>query len=102
MVRLALDTGATRTLVNVAPLLVVGYTPEQASELIFVTTGSGVEHVPCLPVLSISALGRTRQDFSVLAHTLPQSAKIDGVLGLDFLRQGRLCIDFDLGHLTIE
>ena len=94
MVRLALDTGATGTLVNPGPLLTVGYDPALASERVQVTTGSGVEFVPRLGVLKISALTCVRENFPVLAHTLPPSATVDGLLGLDFFRGGRLELDF--------
>jgi predicted aspartyl protease len=43
VVKLALDTGATRTLVNVDILVIIGYEPALAKNPIDVTTGSGVE-----------------------------------------------------------
>jgi hypothetical protein len=41
--RLALDTGATTSLVNVAMLVAIGYDPALTRERVQVTTGSGVE-----------------------------------------------------------
>ena len=43
IVRMALDTGASRTLINVAFLVTVGYDPSLEPERVQVTTGSGVE-----------------------------------------------------------
>jgi len=101
VVRLALDTGATRTLINSSLLVAVGYDPAATVERIEVTTGSGVEYAPLVSISRIDALGREFTQFPVLAHTLPPSAGVDGVLGLDFLRGQLLSIDFQNGRLTL-
>jgi Aspartyl protease len=102
ILRLALDTGATSTMLNVGHLVAVGYDPGLISDRVQVTTGSGVEFVPRLEVSRLDALGQTRTAFSVLSHTLPPSSGIDGLLGLDFLRGQSLTIDFRLGNITLE
>jgi hypothetical protein len=38
----------------------------------------------------------------MVCHTLPPSASIDGLLGLDFLRDRRLTIDFRTGQITLR
>jgi hypothetical protein len=38
----------------------------------------------------------------VLCHTLPPSATVDGVLGLDFMRGSRLLVDLRIGEVTLE
>jgi predicted aspartyl protease len=101
VLRLALDTGATATLINVGPLATVGYDPALTSERVQVTTGSNVEFLPQVEVTRLSALGQTRIAFLVLAHTLPPSAGVDGLLGLDFLRGQRLEIDFLEGSISL-
>jgi len=102
ILRLALDTGATGTLINLAPLISPGYDPSLAPERVQVTTGSGVEFAPRLPIIRILALGCARENFPVLAHTLPPSATVDGLLGLDFFRGGRLEVDFRAGIVQFE
>lgn len=99
---LALDTGATSTLIRPVHLQLIGCDPALASERVQVTTGSGVETTPRVSVSKISALGCTRDNFPVLAHTLPPSATVDGLLGLDFLRGGRLGLDFRSGIVDFE
>lgn len=101
VLRLALDTGATATLVNIAMLVGVGYDPALAPTRVQVTTGSGVEYVPRVTLSRIRALGQERVDFGVLGHTLPPSAGVDGLLGLDFFRGQSVTIDFRAGYLTI-
>ena len=86
VLRLALDTGVTRTLVNVGMLVAIGYDPALAPERTQITTGSGVEFVPRVMREKIIALGQERSDFAVMGHTLPPSAGVDGLLGLDFFR----------------
>ena len=65
------------------------------------TTGSGVEFVPRVSLDKIVALGQERTTFPVLGHTLPPSAGIDGVLGLDFVRGQTLTVDFRTGTITL-
>lgn len=101
VLRLALDTGATSMLINVGMLVSVGYDPALVPERIQVTTGSGIEFVPCITLSKIAALGQERTGFPVLCHTLPPSAGIDGLLGLDFFRGQTLTIDFCNGRITL-
>jgi hypothetical protein len=98
ILRLALDSGATTTAVNVALLVALGNDPALAPVRVQVTTASGIEYVPRLPLRRLTALGHDRFDFPVLCHTLPPSAAFDGVLGLDFLRGHVLMLDFRSGQ----
>ena len=102
LLQFALDTGATATVVNVAMLVAIGYDPALAVDRVQVTTGSGVEFAPRVELQRLTALGRERLGFPVLGHTLPPSAGVDGLLGLDFFRGLALTIDFAAGlvHLA--
>ena len=102
ILQLALDTGATTTVINSGMLLSIGYDPALSSDRVQITTGSGVEFVPRLIMKRLSALGSELTDFSVLSHTLPPSAGVDGLLGLDFLRGNTLRINFKDGAITLE
>lgn len=101
VLRLALDTGSTSTLVNVGLLVAIGYDPALAPERVEVTTASGIAYVPRVALSKIVALGRTQTSFPVLAHTLPPSAGVDGLLGLDFLRGLTLTLDFRNGGINL-
>ena len=101
ILRLALDTGATTTVVNTAMLVAVGYDLALVEDRIEMTTGSGVEYAPRIMVNQMTALGITRPDFYLLGHTLPPSAGVDGLLGLDFLREQSITIDFINGEIRI-
>jgi hypothetical protein len=101
ILRLALDTGATGTLINVGMLVSIGYDPSLAPDRVQVTTGSGVEFVPRIRLNRITALGQEQTGFAVLCHTLPPSTTVDGLLGLDFFRGEKLTIDFNKGEITL-
>lgn len=101
-VRLALDTGATRTLVNQEALLRAGYDPGLSRDYIRIATASNTEYVPLVAVEMIQALGQERANLRIFAHSLPPGAAVDGLLGLDFLRGHRLAIDFRAGIITLD
>jgi predicted aspartyl protease len=99
--RLALDTGATSTVVRVSALISIGIDPVASRMLVQMTTGNSVQQSPKVSVIRIDALGRHQLDFLVIAHTIPASAGVDGVLGLDFLRSRRLTVDFRKGQISL-
>jgi predicted aspartyl protease len=101
LLRLALDTGASGTLLNTSLLVAAGYDPTASEDRIEVTTGSGVEYVARVIIRKLRALGHERLDFPVLAHTLPPTARVDGLLGLDFFRGLRLTADFRSGIIDL-
>src|SRR5438876_589289 len=83
---LILDTGSTRTLIHTPHLVGAGHDPSQAVLHEQIVTASQVSTCPVVFAKRLLALGQQRTGFSVLAHTLPAAAGVDGVLGLDFLR----------------
>jgi predicted aspartyl protease len=101
IVRLALDTGATSTLINSEIMILLGYDPATSPDRIQVTTGSGVELCPRVTVQRLEALGKSVNDFPILSHTLPPTSQVDGLLGLDFFRGFQISIDFRNGTITI-
>jgi predicted aspartyl protease len=101
VLRLALDTGATRTLINKTLLASVGYDPAAAPRQVPFTTGSGSAAAPRIRVSKLRALGQERTNFLLLCHTLPSNVVADGLLGLDFLRGQSLTIDFRNGLITL-
>ena len=101
IVRLALDTGATGSMINWDVAVLLGYDPASAKERIQVTTGSGVEFAPRIVVKKVEVLGRSLENFPMLCHTLPPSAIVDSLLGLDFFRGVRLVVDLQAGIITL-
>ena len=93
-IHLALDTGASSTLIGWDALAVVGYQPADAIGQVQMTTGSATQLVPRIRLKQLDALGKRRRALEIIAHTLPTGASVDGLLGLDFIRKSRLTLDF--------
>jgi len=79
----------------------IGYDPSVSPDRTQVTTGSGIEFAARIRLQRLFALEQERKDFPILCHTLPPSAGVDGLLGLDFLRGQRLRIDFRTGEVAL-
>lgn len=98
---LALDLGASTTMISRKRLKRFGYDLSANSEKVRVITGSRVEFAQTITVEKLTAINQERIDFPVLAHDLPSEAGIDGVLGLDFFRKQNLNLDFRNGLITL-
>jgi predicted aspartyl protease len=99
--RMALDTGATTTVVDRTTLLSLGFDPDQSGQNIPIVTGSATLRVPVVVLTRLTALGQHRFGFPVLTHGLPASAAVEGLLGLDFFRRQSLTIDFRAAQITL-
>lgn len=99
-VRLALDTAATETAISRRILANIGVDMLTAPT-VPVTMGGGIVSVPLVTVDHLEALGQTQASLLIQAHTLPSSLPIDGLLGLDFIRRGRLVVDFRTGQISL-
>ncbi len=102
VLQLILDTGATTSLLSEAVLVALGYDLATVNDRVDMTTGTLVTSVPRVILTRLTSLGRHRFGFPVIAHTLPASAAVHGLLGLDFLRDGVLAIDFRTGRITLQ
>jgi len=101
-VRLALDTGAVNSLISREALALIGYDPAVASDTIRIASASGTLELPRITVGRIHSLGHDREGFPIICHTLPPAVRLDGLLGLDFLRGERLVVDFRQGLVSLE
>jgi hypothetical protein len=99
---LALDTGASSTVIGWDVLDVAGYKPADAIGQVEMTTGSSIQLVPKIKLKRLDALGKHRRGLEIVAHSLPKGASVDGLLGLDFFRKTRLTIDFRKYTLRLD
>ncbi len=102
VVNLALDTGATWTLVSWETAVLVGYDPASIQPRTAITTGSGVEYCAKLTLKKVEALGKKVVGLEALCHTLPPTSRVDGLLGLNFLRKFDLRLNFKGGYITMR
>ena len=99
---LAIDTGAVFTVMPAGLLAAVGYRFEDAASRQQIITASGIAVAHRHIVAQVSDLGVERERLAMLAHDLPASAPINGLLGLDFFRGRRLTIDFRAGAVELD
>lgn len=90
------------TVISQKRLAAIGYDLYDAEDEAYITTGSGLITIPKIRIEKLSALGKEQNDFLVNAHDLPPTASVDGVLGLDFLRENVLTVDFVNGEIELK
>lgn len=103
--RLALDTGASDTVIDLTALLIAGYQKTDAQRLVDIETGKGIIQAKVYEVVDFQALGVGQKSFSLCSYDFLADGiltDIDGVLGLDFFRNRKLCIDFNLSIITVQ
>ncbi len=98
----AIDTGSTYTVVAPDVLTSIGYGSNDVERWVPMATVTRLERAGLVLVTSLRALGIERQNHPVLLHEIPPAVRLDGLLGLDFLRGSRICIDFRSGVLEVE
>lgn len=101
-IKMALDTGATYTMIPWKIARVLGLKPEVSERRLDITTASGVESVPLVSVKSIVVFDKKVENMDVVIHDLPPRSYVDGLLGLSFLKNFKVCLDFREGILEIE
>lgn len=101
-VRMALDTGCTSVLLPWDVAEMIGLDPAASKERIETVTASGIEYVPVVTIPKISVLGNEAFNIRAIIHDLPPKSYVEGLLGLSFLKNFKLIIDFTEGSLSLE
>ena len=101
LVRLALDTGATTTMIPPKAALAVGLNPARCTAFRETLTASGKEFIPLVVVPQLRIFESTFRNVSVACHELPAESPIDGLLGLDILSRLRAVIDLPKPSIRI-
>ena len=76
--------------------------PATAKERITLTTASGLETAPFIIVESISIFKMPIRNVKVVCHDLPPVSRVDGLLGLSYLKNFKLTLNFKEGVLELE
>jgi len=100
--KMALDTGATYVMITWEIAQSLGLRPELSNETIEIITASGVEKVPAVILRSITVAGKEARDIKAVVHDLPPKSYIDGLLGLSFLRNFNVHLNFKANNLEID
>lgn len=101
-VDLMVDTGAQATFLSRALLESLGYSVQDSATKRRVLTGNGLIEVPVITVQALKLDDCTVGSLDVCAYSIPQLTHLSGLLGLDFLRQFRMVIDFHEAYWTLE
>jgi predicted aspartyl protease len=103
LVRMALDTGATLTILSHDVLQNIGFQPDEMQELAEFGDASQPHIVPKVIVPSFSIGDAAVTDLEVLCYTLPEEYGLNGLIGLNFLPCfDRFAVDFKQAVLILE
>ena len=101
----ALDTGASHTVIDLTQLLIAGFEIKNAVGTVEIETAKGVLEAYLFRLPSLTFLGITRKGIEICSYDFFSNhifADFDGVLGLDFLDQNKICIDFRESVITVS
>lgn len=96
-----LDTGSSFTIIpwRLAQELGLKIDSQKTTQII---TASSIETTPQATIPKMSVMGKTAKNVACLVHDLPPQTTVDGLLGLSFLKNFKLTIDFQRGILSLE
>ena len=103
--RLALDTAATHTTIDSNVLYFSGYELKNSKGEFEIETANGIIVVERYDLEQLECLGISKTNFEVqvydfLAHGI--TSDYDGVVGLNFLREHKFCVDILKGEVSID
>jgi hypothetical protein len=103
--RLALDTAATHSTIDSNVLYFSGYELKNSKGEFEIETANGIIIVERYDIEKLESLGIIKTNFEVqvydfLAHGI--TSDYDGVIGLDFLKNNKFCIDIQNSEISID
>lgn len=102
---LALDTGASNTIIDLAALIILGYEIKDAVRTVEFETAKGELTAQVFVVKEITALGITRRNMEICSYDFFNNnifSDMHGVLGLDFIHDCKVCIDMVDQEITVQ
>ncbi|MDI6794583.1 MAG: retropepsin-like aspartic protease [bacterium] len=97
-----LDTGASSIVITPDVADELGYDLSKVTSYETVFTASKAEKVPKLELTSVILAGEKATGMIAKCMNLPKELKVDGLLGLNFLRCFKIYLDFEKGILTFD
>ncbi|MEA3558200.1 MAG: retropepsin-like aspartic protease, partial [Candidatus Thermoplasmatota archaeon] len=102
IVQFLLDTGASMTMVPRKVLEKTGSLGNVIQSSVPIHTASGSISVDIIRVDRIEVLGQTMKKMDIMAYDIFPDARVEGLLGLNFLKNFKTTIDFPGGKLMME
>lgn len=100
--RLLVDTGASFTILPIQVLEDLGYdirNPLRRQELF---TVQGRIYAPVVSVSWFNCVGQLIENFEIVAHDIPSTVRLDGILGMDFLCHFRAVISVSSAEIRYQ
>jgi predicted aspartyl protease len=104
-ISLALDTGASHTVIDLSTILLAGYDLKDATKIVELETGKGNIEAYVFKVRKFKSLDITRTDMEICSYDFLANnllLEIHGVLGLDFFKNTDLNISFKKFEITVS
>lgn len=101
-IRLLIDTGASITVIRPGVLTRAGGNAAQVGRYISLNTANGVTQAPVVTLQRMSIGGQTVANIQVAALDLQGLDQVDGLLGMDFLRQFEFAIHQSRNQLQLS
>lgn len=99
---MVLDTGATFTIVSSQLVEQLGIDVSKYKRKLDMNTASGKIQVPIVNIENVSVKGASAEKLRVAVHDLPEEARVDGLLGLNFLRNFNVEVNFKKGEIKLQ
>jgi predicted aspartyl protease len=103
--KMILDTGATNTTIDSNALYLIGYDLKNSIGSVHIETANGIIETEVFEIDSFESLGIKKSKFEIqvydfIAHGI--FSDYNGLLGLDFLKGTKFCIDFLKSEISID
>ena len=102
LVRLAVDTGATSSMIPPKIAVAIGVHPARAKTIRETVTVSGKEFIPLVLVPRLRVFESTLRRIPVICHALPLESPVEGLLGLDLLTRLGAVIDLRTSSIRLR
>lgn len=101
-VEMALDTGATYVMIPWDISQKLGYDPAVSRERVKLVTASSTEVAPLITLQYMEVLGIRIPNVTVACHDLPPPSRVQGLLGLSFLKNCNINLKYKPEQLELE
>ncbi|MBI3008732.1 MAG: retroviral-like aspartic protease family protein [Candidatus Omnitrophica bacterium] len=99
--KLAVDTGASFTMISIENALAIGIDPSKSMRHIEITTANGIVFAPIIRIPSFKCFGIELKNIEVICHNLPPESPVEGLLGLNFLKGAKAILDFSQNIIEV-
>ena len=97
-----LDTGAVYMSISWDIAKDIGYDPAISERRTEIITANGVIEVPLIKIDTVSIRELEAKDVDTICHNIPEISIVNGLVGLSFLKNFNIQMNFKDGRMRIE